>query len=453
MALKQFSDCLEFVESPSKDFDCPVCFQIMQDPFLTACCGNHFCQVCMESTKEKNNRCPFCNKKRIAGIVDKKLQRKINELQVHCLHRKNGCRWSGDLGKVSSHLNMNEEDGQCKYVLLSCPLSCGKKLFRYQLRKHTSEECQFRTCTCKFCGYSSTYEDVTTDHYSKCENYPIFCPNSCTKKKLKRGSLGEHLLTCPDEVVPCSFSEMGCNEKMKRQCLQEHIEANVTQHQLMMCCSFKQMKKENLLLKEALRNTQQRANLRINGHALEIKTIRTANWRDYLHSLPILSDDASVPVSPVMFKWPDYSEIKQIAIEKGTKYKVFYYYYTRPFYTHPGGYKMQVVVYPYGNGTGKGTHMSVFFNLVKGENDDCLKWPFEGTILFKLLNQFEDKEHHSVRLKLSGSESSELAVKKPDTYINEGYDQFIDLLSIENVTPTRQYLLNNTLFFSIAVQI
>ena len=71
MALKQFSDCLEFVESPSKDFDCPVCFQIMQDPFLTACCGNHFCQVCMESTKEKNNRCPFCNEKRIAGIVDK----------------------------------------------------------------------------------------------------------------------------------------------------------------------------------------------------------------------------------------------------------------------------------------------------------------------------------------------------------------------------------------------
>ena len=72
MALKQFSDCLEFVESPSEDFDCPVCFQIMHDPFLIACCGNHFCQVCMESAKERNNRCPFCNEKHIAGIVDKK---------------------------------------------------------------------------------------------------------------------------------------------------------------------------------------------------------------------------------------------------------------------------------------------------------------------------------------------------------------------------------------------
>ena len=195
------------------------------------------------------------------------------------------------------------------------------------------------------------------------------------------------------------------------------------------------------------------------SHALEIKSIRTANWGDYLHSLPILFDDVSVPVSPVMFKWPDYSEIKQKAIEQGTKLgNRMLYYYTRPFYTHPGGYKMQVVVYPYGNSTGKGTHMSVFFDLVKGENDDHLKWPFEGTILFKLLNQFEDKEHHSVRLKLPGSRSllSELAVIKPDTsrnIINEGYAQFIDLSSIENVTPTRQYLLNNTLFFSIAVQI
>ena len=150
-----------------------------------------------------------------------------------------------------------------------------KKAVRYELRKHTSKECQFRTCTCKFCGYSSTYEEVTTEHYSEYENYPIVCPNPCTKRKMKRGNLDEHLLTCPDEIVPCSFSEMGCNEKIKCWCLQEHIEANMTQHQVMMCSSFKQMKKEKSLLKEALRNAQQRANHRINGHALEVKPIRS----------------------------------------------------------------------------------------------------------------------------------------------------------------------------------
>ena len=452
MALSKFSDSLEFVESPSEDFDCPVCFQIMQDPFLTACCGNHFCEVCMETTKKKNNRCPFCKEKRIAGIVDKKFQRQINELQVYCLQRKHGCRWCGELGKLSTHLNMDKEDGQCKYVMLWCSLSCGTRLFRFELKKHTSKECRFRTCTCKYCGFSSTYEDVTTRHHLECENYPVVCPNSCTKRKLKRGNLNGHLLTCPDEMVTCSFSEVGCNEKIKRQCLQEHNEANMIEHQLMICDSFKQIKKENSSLKEALRNAQQRANYAINGHALEIRDDRSSNWGDHLHSLPIISCDASDPVAPVMIKWPDYSEVKQIAIEKEKVSHVNTCYYTRPFYTHPGGYKIQVDVYPYGVGHSKSTHMSIHFGLMKGENDDRLKWPFNGTIKFGLLNQLEKTGHQFRTMILSSDNTSAAAAKRPDSYRNEawGINGFL-LSTIENPTASCQYLMNNTLYFYINV--
>ena len=54
MALsKFFSNECEFVDEASKDFDCPVCLQVVWNPFLTACCGNHFCDVCVRSTKEK----------------------------------------------------------------------------------------------------------------------------------------------------------------------------------------------------------------------------------------------------------------------------------------------------------------------------------------------------------------------------------------------------------------
>ena len=463
MALKKFSDSLEFVESPSEDFDCPVCFQIMQDPFLTACCGNHFCEVCMEATKKKNNRCPFCKQKRIAGIVDKKFQRQINELQVYCLQRKHGCRWSGDLGKLNSHLNMDSDDGQCKYVLLSCSLSCGKKLFRYELRKHASKECQFRACTCKFCGYASTFEDVTTSHHSECQNYPILCPNSCTKRKLKRGNLEEHLLTCPDETVPCSFSEVGCNEKIKRQCLQDHIEANMIQHQMMMCNSFKQMsdsfkqmKQENSVLKEALRNTQQRADYQINGHALEIfKGDRDTKWGDYLHSLPLISDNASDPVSPVIIKWPDYSEVKQIAKEKHAKSCTEVAYYTRPFYTHPGGYKMQAKIYPYEVGSGGDTCMSIYVGFMKGENDDHLTWPFKGDVMIKILNQLENTGHHARRMLLTADRASAV-VERPGNYRNalfRGFPEFILLSIVENPTTSCQYLMNNTLYLGITVQL
>ena len=75
MALSKLSssEC-KFVEQTSKDFDCPICFRFVWNPFLTACCGNHFCYACVKFTKEKSNQCPFCNEKPIIGIIDKKLQ-------------------------------------------------------------------------------------------------------------------------------------------------------------------------------------------------------------------------------------------------------------------------------------------------------------------------------------------------------------------------------------------
>ena len=134
MALSNFSSSsCEFVEQTSKDLDCPLCFQVLRKPFLTACCGNHLCEACVKITKKKKKRCPFCKKKPISGIIDKKFQRQINELQVYCLHKKQGCLWVGALSKLTEHLEEGESVGECKFVSLSCPLSCGKQICRYEL--------------------------------------------------------------------------------------------------------------------------------------------------------------------------------------------------------------------------------------------------------------------------------------------------------------------------------
>ena len=42
--------------------------------------------------------------------------------------------------------------------------------------------------------------------------------------------------------------------------------------------------------------------------------------------------------------------------------------------------------------------MSVYVNLMGGDNDDNLKWPFKGTIKVSLLNQLEDGQHHTRQL-------------------------------------------------------
>ena len=176
-------------------------------------------------------------------------------------------------------------------------------------------------------------------------------------RSLSCGKLDEHLTMCPNEVVPCTFSEIGCTEKMKCSDLQKHIEANILQHQLTMCDAFKEIKKENDMLKrdhkelKVLQSAQDTADYWINGCKKMSEGIKETHWREYLTSLAVFSTNIPEPICPVIFKWSSYERMLNKSKEKGK------FYYFRPFYTHSGGYKMQLRIYPSGIDHGKDTHI------------------------------------------------------------------------------------------------
>ena len=58
-----------------------------------------------------------------------------------------------------------------------------------------------------------------------------------------------------------------------------------------------------------------------------------------------------------------------------------------PFYSGRYGYKMCLRLYIMGDGIGKGTHLSLFFVVMRGEFDNILQWPFTHKVTFKLINQ------------------------------------------------------------------
>ena len=61
--------------------------------------------------------------------------------------------------------------------------------------------------------------------------------------------------------------------------------------------------------------------------------------------------------------------------------------YSPAFYTSRIGYKMRVNLYPAGDDVGKGTHMSIFFQLMEGPFDGILTWPFRHKVTFMILDQ------------------------------------------------------------------
>ena len=84
----------------------------------------------------------------------------------------------------------------------------------------------------------------------------------------------------------------------------------------------------------------------------------------------------------IIWKIPQFSQRRADA-ESGKYTSIF----SLPFYSGRYGYKMCLHLYIIGDGIGKGTHLSLFFVVMRGEFDNILQWPFTHKVTFKLINQ------------------------------------------------------------------
>ena len=71
--------------------------------------------------------------------------------------------------------------------------------------------------------------------------------------------------------------------------------------------------------------------------------------------------------------------------------------YSAPFYTSRFGYKLCLRLYMDGDGSGKGTHLSFFLTIIKGEYDALLPWPFSQMVTLMLLDQSSGSKKHIVQ--------------------------------------------------------
>ena len=54
--------------------------------------------------------------------------------------------------------------------------------------------------------------------------------------------------------------------------------------------------------------------------------------------------------------------------------------YHPAYYTSKYGYKMCLRIYLNGDGTGRSSHLSLFFVVMRGLSDALLKWPFNQKV-------------------------------------------------------------------------
>lgn len=147
----------------------------------------------------------------------------------------------------------------------------------------------------------------------------------------------------------------------------------------------------------------------------------------------------------LIWKVTDYRAKKREAVE-GHIVSVF----SQPFYTSRCGYRLCARAYLNGDGSGKGTHLSLYFVVMRGEFDSLLQWPFRQRVTLMLLDQSGKKNHIVETFKADPNSSS---FKRPDGEMNiaSGCPRFVSHSTLENSKNT--YLRDDTLFLKVAVDL
>ena len=344
----------DFVEEPSRDYYCPVTFELLRDPHQTTCCGHHISVTAGAKLQQEGKHCPMCKEPSFTTHTDKYFKRVVNGLKVRCPHKGSGCEWVDDLGGLDRHTKV----------------------------------CPKRPWQCQYCDTTATYDVGANEHLPQCLKFPEPCPNRCEVGTVERCNLEKHLASeCSLQLVACEFSHAGCTEKVPRKDLPRHMEDGMQKHLLSM--SFLNLSLTRELHQKMDEKDRQIVELQLQLQQLDGKVEQLdGKVEQHFHDLmgSVFTRD---------FTFTEFSQWK--AKRKG-------HYLSEPFYSGRLGYKFKFYIYFYN------TELRIYLVLLKGEHDDHLSWPIKCTAHIQILNQVEDRHH------IERSASWEWGKTTKDTY-------------------------------------
>ena len=424
-------------------------------------CSDSFQRHLLEGHKVNDcpNRqftCQYCGYDTTYNKVTSEHWSVCERYPVECPNKSLGCQWAGERGDLDQHLNKDLEEGECQFVTVAYPCDCGDGFQRCQLEGHKVNDCPNRAFTCQYCGYEATYNEVSKEHWPICKKYTLPCPNKCGENTIERQNLPKHLdESCPQQVIKCEFKHAGCKFESQRQDMQTHLDENMTVHlakvsrrneRQQQAIKQQQNQIDRLQFKteqqqEAIKQQQSQID------ALECKTeqqqLVIEQYNSQMHSMIATLNRV---VGPTFFPPPEteMDNFEQLKTADDA-------WYSPPFYSHIGGYKMCLVVDANGKESGAGTHVSVWIHLIRGEHDHHLQWPFRGEITIQLLNQSRDEGHWEKIVHFDDTADHDVGRKVAwwkITTSGMGYGQFIAHTKLH--TGDKEYLKNNRLKFRIS---
>ncbi|XP_054986551.1 TNF receptor-associated factor 3 isoform X2 [Sorex araneus] len=493
-----------FVKAVEDKYKCEKCHLVLCNPKQTEC-GHRFCDSCMAVLlSAASPKCTACQEVIVKDKVfrDNCCRREILALQIHCRNEGRGCAEQLTLGQLLVHLK-----NDCQFEELACVRAdCKEKVLRKDLRDHVGRACEYREATCTHCKSQVPRIKLQKHEDTECPCVVVSCPHKCSVQALLRSegtnqqikaheassavqhvnllkewssSLEKKVSLLQNESVEknksiqslhnqiCSFEieierqkEMLRNNESKILHLQRVIDSQAEKLKELdkEIRPFRQSWEEADSMKSSVESLQNRvtelesvdksagqaarntglleSQLSRHDQMLSVHDIRLADMDLRFQVLETASYNGVL-----IWKIRDYKRRKQEAVMGKTLSL-----YSQPFYTGYFGYKMCARVYLNGDGMGKGTHLSLFFVIMRGEYDALLPWPFKQKVTLMLMDQGSSRRHLGDAFKPDPNSSS---FKKPTGEMNiaSGCPVFVAQTVLENGT----YIKDDTIFIKVIV--
>ncbi|XP_065899560.1 TNF receptor-associated factor 3-like isoform X2 [Dysidea avara] len=427
---------------------------------------------------------------RSTGCGDRVLLSKLEDhLKNECLQRLVECK---DCGKKLLFKDLNAHGDGCPNAVRSCHL-CQQEMPALKLTDHVMRECTWIKCPC------SGEEDVLFEAGSKeyCEHLqdnnklashlqPLLVQFSKMSQSVEKMTNDYQLVTSRIELLETKCDDL---ERKNEKLQQENIESKKLIKGLAMKVEEKEHKSEevgksqvgnivrvtddrlstleknygkiftdvtttknslnqncaqlvelNCDIEKIKRDYSSQAS-KVEEKVLEVE--RTVNILNVHHSeleLQLQASLASTHNGAFLWRIP---EIRRRT--RDAKIGRITSIYSPPFYTGRNGYKICIRAYLNGDGTGEGTHLSIFFVLMRGEYDPLLQWPFEHKVSLILVDQ--DQKKHLVQTFKPNKQSSSFQRPKADMNVASGCPEFAKLSILDNPS----YVKDDVMFIKAVV--
>ncbi|XP_028407388.1 TNF receptor-associated factor 3-like isoform X2 [Dendronephthya gigantea] len=412
--------------------------------------------------------------------------------QINCVYAQ--CKIKFQRSYLGEHLKK-----ECEYRNVKCEY-CHKDIAFASLKDHVGTSCEGAPVICKFCKQTFLRRDIERHEQVGCEEVPGQCEFQavgCNRDKtLKRRELRQHLndglidhvrlllqfflnkvsqlgsyVPRPEfsgiiQKIRDDIAEVrsGLAEKFvmlvgKLTGLERRIEglesgggghARRSDEILELKASIQNKTTEINSLREKIRSLERelreidpqivrmRSRMDQNEESLALNTVKIADLESQRG--PRAQQMIHSYNGTLLWKIDGYQRKRQDAIN-GIKTAL----YSPHFYSAQYGYKLCAKIYMNGDGFGKGSHLSLFFVVLKGDYDSLQTWPFQKKITMMLLDQ--GNGDHMVDAFHSDPQSSSFQRPKSDMNIASGSPLFMPIDSLNN----RQYIKEDVMFIKIIV--